>query len=298
MGQHSIVSNPIINHQLPSTLQSIQDYFQHLILSLTPIYGAGEAKSIARIVFEDAFHLFDGTAQRPFLFQDTFQTIQQRLLKQEPVQYILGQADFYGLKFKVSPDVLIPRSETEELVHWILTSNQLTVPSILDIGTGSGCIPISLKKKLPTATITAIDISPAALEIATENAQLNDVSIEYLQLDILKKSNWPLLPKYDIIISNPPYIPHQEAHLMPEWVKNHEPALALFVENEDPLIFYRTITNFAILHVQKNGYLFFETNEFNAKEVQSLMIANNWKEVTIEKDLFGKDRMIRGRLAN
>jgi len=272
-------------------MRSIQDFYNDLVRGLLPIYGEGEAKSIARIVFEDAFHLFDPTAQRPFLFKDTFQTIQERLLQQEPVQYVLGQADFYGLKFKVTPAVLIPRSETEELVHWIVESNQLPAPSILDIGTGSGCIPITLKKKIPNARVSALDISAAALDIAKENATLNEVDIEWILLDILEPKSWTALPMYDIIISNPPYIPHREAPLMPTWVKDHEPDLALFVENEDPLLFYRTIIKFANLHLLKGGYLFFELNEFNAREVQNLLITSSLTKVIIEKDLFGKERM-------
>ena len=135
-------------------MKTIQDYFQLLVDKLTPIYGVGEANSISRIVFEDAFKLFDFSSSKSFLFPQKFQAIQERLLQQEPVQYVLGQADFYGLKFKVTPDVLIPRAETEELVHWILETNELKAPTILDIGTGSACIPITLKKKIPQAVIT------------------------------------------------------------------------------------------------------------------------------------------------
>ena len=197
---------PVANHQSLITylLKSIQEYFNLLVRKLTPIYGKGEAKSIARIVFEDAFRLFDFSSVRPFLFQQEFQSIQERLLKKEPVQYVLGQADFYGLKFKVTPDVLIPRSETEELVHWILETNQLEAPRILDIGTGSGCIPITLKKKLPLAEVMAVDVSEKALAVAQENAQLNEVTVALQQVDILNKPDWNQLPKFDIIVSNPP----------------------------------------------------------------------------------------------
>lgn len=278
-------------------MESIREFYTQLVENLQPIYGEGEAKSIARIVFEDAFRLFDFTSTRPFLFQKEFHEIQERLLQQEPVQYVLGQADFYGLKFKVTPDVLIPRPETEELVHWILEANNLITPTILDIGTGSGCIPITLKKKIPKAAVSAIDVSEKALAIAQENANLNEVVISFLQIDILQKKNWATLSQFDIIVSNPPYIPTKESHLMPTWVKDFEPSLALFVENDDPLLFYRTIGVFALTHLQKGGSLFFETNEFNAKEVCDLLKKLGYAKVEIEKDLFGKDRMVVGRLS-
>ncbi len=274
-------------------MESIQEYYTQLVKILQPIYGEGEAKSIARIVFEDAFRLFDFTSSKPFLFQRAFQSIEERLLQQEPVQYVLGQADFYGLKFKVTPDVLIPRSETEELVHWILETNTLEAPRILDIGTGSGCIPITLKKKIPSAEVMAIDISEAALAIAQENAQLNKVFVSFQQVDILKKEEWTALPQFDIIVSNPPYIPTKEADLMPDWVKDFEPSLALFVSNNDPLIFYQTIAEFGLSHLASSGFLFFEVNEFNAQEVKSIVKEQGFLDVTIKKDLFGKERMIQ-----
>ena len=165
-------------------MSSIQEAYQTLSLQLTPIYGQREAQSIARIVFEDAFKLFDFTSIAPFLFEDSLHNIRQRLLQQEPIQYILGQADFYGLKFKVSPVVLIPRPETEELVYWILAQNTQTNPTILDIGTGSGCIPITLKKKIAAATLVAMDVSKEALAIAQENAELNQVAISFIQQDL------------------------------------------------------------------------------------------------------------------
>ena len=277
-------------------MKSIQEYFNLLVRKLTPIYGKGEAKSIARIVFEDAFRLFDFSSVRPFLFQQEFQSIQERLLKKEPVQYVLGQADFYGLKFKVTPDVLIPRSETEELVHWILETNQLEAPRILDIGTGSGCIPITLKKKIPLAEVMAVDISEGALAVAQENAQLNEVFVSFKQVNILNKGEWTQLPQFDIIISNPPYIPTTEASLMPHWVKDFEPSLALFVSKDDPLIFYRTISKFTLSHLDSMGFLFFEMNEFNATKVKALLMDEGYEDVELQKDLFGKERMITARI--
>lgn len=272
---------------------TIEETHQALTKSIQAIYGEREANSIARIVFEDAFQIFDFYSKKEFLSTDKFVAIQQRLLQQEPIQYILGQADFYGLKFKVSPDVLIPRPETEELVHWILETNQSIEPTILDIGTGSGCIPITLKKKLPKAIVSGLDVSENALQIARENEALNEVVLFFIQQDILQESAWDELPDYDIIISNPPYIPHSESNLMPTWVKEYEPTLALFVEHPDPLLFYRMIADFANSHLTPSGYLFFETNEFNAPEVAQLLAAKAYKDIVIQKDMSGKERMIR-----
>jgi len=263
-------------------LLSIQQAYQQFIQKLAISQGEREAKSIARIIFEDVFRLFDYQATQPFLFLEKLQAIQARLATNEPVQYILGQADFYGLKFKVTPDVLIPRPETEELVYWILESvNKSSAIKIVDIGTGSGCIPITLKKKLPNAKISGLDISPAALKIVQE-------------VDILKENNWSKSPNYDVIISNPPYIPYREINLMPKQVTNFEPSLALFVENKEPLIFYRKIAQFALLRLNKDGQLFFECNEFNAKKVVLILEALGFSQVELQKDMEGKERMVRG----
>ncbi len=274
-------------------MASIKNTYQAFLQNLSPQFGEREAISIARIVFEDAFKLFDYQSSKEFTESDTLQEIEARLLNNEPVQYILGQADFYGLKFKVSPAVLIPRPETEELVYWIL-ENQITKnPSILDIGTGSGCIPITLKKKIPKATISAIDVSPTALDIAKTNAVLNKLAVSFILSDILEERLWSSLDIYDIIVSNPPYIPHKEKVLMPKQVLDYEPDLALFVENDEPLIFYKKIGQFALKHLNQGGELYYECNEFNAKEVATLLRQIGFQKVELAKDLEGKERMIR-----
>lgn len=274
-------------------MASIKNTYQAFLQNLSPQFGEREAISIARIVFEDAFKLFDYQSSKEFTESDTLQEIEARLLNNEPVQYILGQADFYGLKFKVSPAVLIPRPETEELVYWIL-ENQITKnPSILDIGTGSGCIPITLKKKIPKATISAIDVSPTALDIAKTNAVLNKLAVSFILSDILEERLWSSLDTYDIIVSNPPYIPHKEKVLMPKQVLDYEPDLALFVENDEPLIFYKKIGQFALKHLNQGGELYYECNEFNAKEVATLLRQIGFQKVELAKDLEGKERMIR-----
>lgn len=275
-------------------MPTIRQAHQQFIQQLTPFQGEREATSIARIVFEDAFRLFEYQSEQPFLAIDKLQAIQKRLVNNEPVQYILGQADFYGLKFKVTPDVLIPRPETEELVYWVLESIQKSNLKLVDIGTGSGCIPITLKKKLPNAEILGLDISQAALKIAQENAVLNQVNVSFQAVDILKAEKWQALPYFDVIISNPPYIPYEEIGLMPKQVTDFEPNLALFVDNKAPLIFYQKIAQFAQQKLTPNGQLFFECNEFNAKEVVLILEQLGFSKVELAKDMEGKERMVRG----
>jgi release factor glutamine methyltransferase len=278
-----------------------QAAFRDLQTALLPRYGEGEARSISRIVFEDVFRFFQGADR---LMQDReveqFEKVKFRLLEGEPVQYVLGQADFYGFKFQVNPHVLIPRQETEELVYWIHHTVKKEFQGqklqLLDIGTGTGCIPITLGKLNPQLSVSALDVSKEALEVAKENALRLEVPVTFYQLDILLETAWEQLPVFDLIVSNPPYIPIKEQELMDQHVLEYEPSLALFVENEDPLLFYKKITAFALTHLKKGGYLFFETNAFNAGEVLDFMEKKGFTSVQIEKDLNGKDRMVRGQL--
>ncbi len=222
--------------------------------------------------------------------EDSMQECIDRLLEDEPFQYIFGRAYFYDFELTVSPNVLIPRPETEELVHLISTDFKGLSPKILDIGTGSGCIPIALAKLLPEAEISALDVSPKALQIAIMNAVEHEVDIQFIEADIL---NDVLIKSYDVIVSNPPYIPHKEKSLMQENVLQYEPHLALFVEDEDPLIFYRKIAELAQISLIDSGKIYFECNEFNAKEVALMLEDKLFKEVEIIKDMQGKDRMIK-----
>ena len=223
------------------------------------------------------------------------QKAQIALKKQIPIQYILGETEFYGLPFKVNKNVLIPRPETEELVTFILENSKLQTPksklTILDIGTGSGCIPISLAKNLPNATIYALDISSEALKTAKINAELNNVSIQFIETDILNISELPL--KFDIIISNPPYVRELEKEQMQNNVLEHEPHLALFVKDNNPLLFYDKIGDFAKNHLTKNGKLFFEINQYLGKETVDLLKSKEFKNIVLKKDMFGVDRMIK-----
>ncbi len=224
----------------------------------------------------------------------------EALKNHEPIQYIIGQTQFFGLPFKVNESVLIPRPETEELVEWVINNQQTTNSKqldILDIGTGSGCIAISLAKKLPNAKVFALDVSKEALNIAKANARQNNVEIEFVEADILKTAyripNTEDL-KYDIIVSNPPYVRTSEKGQMQPNVLKHEPHLALFVEAEDSLLFYRKITQLANQALSPNGILYFEINEYLGKDMLKLMKDEGFAEVEIKTDIFGKNRMIKG----
>lgn len=221
-----------------------------------------------------------------------------RLIKEEPIQYIIGETEFFGLPFKVNKHTLIPRPETEELVEWVLETiknqNQLKSKEsihILDIGTGTGCIAISLAKNINNAQVSAIDISNEALEIAQGNAKLNQVNIHFIKRDILKTRN--LDKKFDIIVSNPPYVRNLEKKEIKKNVLENEPHAALFVEDDNPLIFYDAISKLAHQTLTENGFLFFEINEYLGKEMLKLLEDKNFKNPILKKDLFGKDRMIR-----
>ena len=203
-----------------------------------------------------------------------------------PIQHIIGETEFYGLKFKVNEHTLIPRPETEELVQWIL---QHEFTSALDIGTGSGCIPIVLKKN-KDAEITAIDVSESALLVAKENAKINEVEINFLLQDILKTTT---LPKVDVIISNPPYVLDKEKELMLANVLDNEPHLALFVPDNNPLLFYKKIADIAFTSLPKNGFLFFEINERFGKETVAMLSVIGFVDIELKKDINDKDRMIK-----
>jgi release factor glutamine methyltransferase len=280
----------------------IKNTYQNFIQKLQTIQSEGEAQAIARIVFEDVFKLYDFSSEGDFSLenQKRLEEILNRLLKNEPVQYILGEADFYGYKFKVNEHVLIPRQDTEELVFYVKNTIRSFVEknaiSLLDIGTGSGCIPITLKKLFPAMEVHALDVSEGALTVAKMNARNLAAEILFYGKSILEKEEWEGLPNFDIIVSNPPYIPHREAHLMPENVKQFEPHLALFIDDKNPFIFYEMIADFAKQKLNKDGYLFFETNEFNAKEVISMLRNKAFTSVVLEQDMEGKDRMIRAQI--
>jgi len=280
---------------------TIKDSYQYFLQKIVTVQSEGEAKAIARIVFEDVFRVFDFNASKEFpkKNQEQLDGIITRLLQNEPIQYILGEADFYGYKFSVNNSVLIPRQETEELVFWIKNTVEehfgKDVITLLDIGTGSGCIPISIKKIASNISVNALDVDEGALAVASQNAKKLDADINFSQTNILNQEEWGSFDSFEIIVSNPPYIPFREADLMPQNVKRFEPHLALFVEDNDPLIFYKKIIEFANLKLKSGGFLFFELNEFNAEEVLSLFHNNTFANVELKKDLNDKYRMLRAQ---
>ncbi|MDG1729073.1 MAG: peptide chain release factor N(5)-glutamine methyltransferase [Algibacter sp.] len=216
------------------------------------------------------------------------------LQQQKPIQYIIGETEFFGLPFKVNKNVLIPRPETEELVERVIKqADHSKHIKILDIGTGSGCIAIALAKNLPNAEVYALDVSTKALKIAKYNAEFNAVHIEFVEADILKIRHVQDL-KFDIIVSNPPYIREQEKTFMKPNVLNNEPHLALFVQDENPLIFYEAITHFAVSNLIEQGMLYFEINEYLGKNMIELLNDNNFRDIELKQDIFKKDRMIKG----
>jgi release factor glutamine methyltransferase len=229
---------------------------------------------------------------------ETIDSITERLKKNEPIQYVLGESWFAGMKFKVNKNVLIPRPETEELVDWIVKENAqrsiINVQfSMIDIGTGSGCIPIAIKKKLPDANISAIDVCSEALFTATENAIDHNTEVDFILLDFLDEDNWAALGQFDVIVSNPPYVRRSEKENMHIRVKEFEPHKALFVPDNDALLFYKKLAGFSLKHLKPGGKLFVEINEVYGDAVTDLFRVAGFINIELKKDMQGKDRMIR-----
>lgn len=260
------------------------------------VYEGSEADNVSRYYFEDAMGLTNLSSELSPSQIKMWEVDQQRLASGEPLQYVAGVAHFYGHMFLVNKDVLIPRPETEELVrHCVQLLKTYDRPvSVLDIGSGSGCIPISIKLERPSTTmVTSIDISRPALTVAIDNSQALDAHVLFKESDILDFNACKCLDTYDIIISNPPYIPTKEKELMPSWVTDHEPEIALFVEDDNPLEFYNRIMEFSQEHLASDGFLLFEINENNASEVLALARTKFPSgEIDLLSDLQGKDRII------
>lgn len=280
-------------------VMDIKTLYRNFLVRLQKIYGLGEATFITDWVFEKKISLKrTEVLKNPFKqvsaeAQKIMEDCLQELLTHKPVQYILGEAWFYNSKFKVNENVLIPRPETEELVEQLINDrkSKITDPVILDIGTGSGCIPISIKKKLPASVITSIDISEKAIDLAKENAEMQHANINFLQMDFLDENNWQKLPDCHIIISNPPYIPIGQKNTLHKNVINFEPHIALFVPDESPLLFYEKIAAFGRNKMHHNGKIYLETHEDNAYKVAEIF-RKNYSTVMIRKDIFGKERML------
>ena len=289
---------------------TIKQYRAHFNESLKHLYPTSEIDSFFFIILEEymGFKRIDIVLKSDFNIDQKSLNLMQiatKQLEQEiPIQYIIEKTEFFGLPFNINKEVLIPRPETEELVERVIkevsliktyktdsneTKNEKQL-KILDIGTGSGCIAISLKKELPSSKISAIDVSNEALRIAKKNALLNKVDINFIHLDILKTNNLDKL--YDVIVSNPPYVRELEKKEMKNNVLNNEPHLALFVDNKNPLLFYNKIAELAKNFLTKNGQLHFEINQYLGKETVILLAEKGFKNIQLKKDIFGNDRII------
>ncbi len=275
----------------------MQDILQNIRKSLSGFYPDNEISGLVRLLIEHVTK-----SSMPALLSDKntkitseevlkIDKIVERLQRFEPIQYILGETEFYGLPFTVNQDVLIPRPETEELVELILNENKGTQPHILDIGTGSGCIAISLQKHLPKASVKGWDISEKVLAVATLNRKSNSVNVTFNQVDIL--SDYPTDQYFDIIVSNPPYVLDSEKTDMHANVLDYEPHTALFVADNDPLLFYNRIADVAIQLLTNGGKLYFEINRAKGQETIKMLEDKNFSEIRLIKDISGNDRMVR-----
>ncbi len=276
---------------------TINQYKKSFVADLSNLYDADEAAAFFHLALEQWLGLkridLALNAQIALLPQmfEKFEAFKQRLLRSEPVQYLLGNAWFCGLRFNVNPAVLIPRPETEELVLWV-ASNAAHRPGclILDIGTGSGCIAVSLAHLLPQAVVSAVDISEPALSLARENAAQNGVEVNFRQMDVLSARS---LEPCDIVVSNPPYVREMEKTEMRANVLNNEPHLALFVRDDDPLLFYRAIAALAFEALPASGQLYFEINQYLGPETVSIVENTGFKNVELRSDMYGNHRMLR-----
>ncbi len=280
---------------------TFSDLEKHFSAELSDIYAKEEA---AMLCFLSVQHRFNWTKASYLLnkqevISDTdttnFLDILSQLKTSKPIQYILGETDFYGRTFRVNPAVLIPRPETEELVKWVLETVSTKNISLLDIGTGSGCIAISLKIEIPEAEVVAIDLSADALALAQENASLHKAVVTFIEKDVLQMHPTDLATTFDMVVSNPPYIALAEKELMKANVLANEPHVALFVPNTNPLIFYERIAALAQAKLNLGGFLFFEINERFGKEVLALLVKKGFKHVELRQDLSGKDRMVKAQ---
>ena len=282
---------------------TITETARHITEELKTMYQEGEASTIAGWVLEyltgkDKLEI--ASAKQTLLTteqKEKLEPILNRLLQQEPVQYVLNESWFCGLRFYVDKNVLIPRPETEELVDWIITNCKFPVDElkILDIGSGSGCIPVTLKRRLKKAEVWSCDISKEALAVAKKNTAALGTDVNFIQLDFLNSAAWAQLPPFDIIVSNPPYVPQKDKQTMQPNVLNYEPATALFVPENDPLIFYKAIAEFGKTHLNTNGSIYTEIHENQGKTTTELFQSAGYT-TELKKDMQQKDRMIKSGL--
>ncbi|WP_413668172.1 peptide chain release factor N(5)-glutamine methyltransferase [Mucilaginibacter sp. Mucisp86] len=285
---------------------TIKDVFEDYRQQINGVYDTNETEAVTLLVVAEVTGLSRASIkafpEKELVAEQAAQikNILTELKTGKPIQYIFGVTEFYGLPFKVNHYVLIPRPETEELVEWIIEGERLKVKgerfSVLDIGTGSGCIAISLKKNLSNADVSAIDISEGALQTAKENALLNKVEVNFIHANILNIDPGNGITKYNIIVSNPPYVTLEDKKQMHSNVTDFEPHTALFVPEHDPLVFYRAIANFALKSLMDNGLLYFEINENLGNETVQLLADKGFKNIELRKDMSGRDRMIKAQL--
>lgn len=280
-------------------MQTVGKLIKSFKTHLSHIYPDYEIKVIYELVFEHVlgFSKTDLILNHNISLSDNeisrFDEILTRLINHEPVQYVIGETFFYNGRFRVNPGVLIPRPETEELVHWIISKNTTRSGlKVLDIGTGSGCIAISLALNLKDARVWACDISDTALRTAGENAIMNQAAVDFFKMDILNPVHGKEMNLYDIIVSNPPYVLKSEMEMMRKNVLDFEPHLALFVENNDPLLFYKAIISFCGKNLKYSGSLYFEINEALGGELEDFLEKSGFKEIELHQDIHGKNRMI------
>lgn len=277
---------------------SIKDYFNLLTNTLTALYPHSEAESIAYAAAEYVLNYtkFRLSQHRGDIFPENkillWKSVEERLLKGEPIQYITGEAEFYGLKFCVNSSVLIPRPETEEMVDSIIKENGKSKLNVIDIGTGSGCIPVSLKHHRKGWEVYATDISSGALKTAKRNALKNNVLINYIKEDIFEPSSFNEKDFFDIIVSNPPYVPYSDKEKLHVNVRDFEPDTALFAPQGEPFKFYRAIADFSLLRLKPGGKIYVEINEKASHEVATVFYEKRLKNIMILKDINNKPRII------
>lgn len=278
--------------------------FYQLKNNLQPLYDEREATAIAHAMMEHITgksklqRIVDKDDNLSDLQEKEYNAVQEQLLKAVPLQYIVGKAWFREHEFMVNNNVLIPRPETEELVQWIVSDVATThsKPTIIDIGTGSGCIAISLKLELPDAIVTACDVSPGAISVAQQNANTLGAAVDIRVVDFTDIAQHDSLGVYDIIVSNPPYIPFTEKDTLHANVLEHEPHVALFVPGDEPLLFYKLIADFGKAHLNANGYVYCELDRDYAVKTKDLFEINGYTEVEIRKDMAGNTRMLKAKL--
>ncbi|MDQ6756982.1 MAG: peptide chain release factor N(5)-glutamine methyltransferase [Bacteroidota bacterium] len=279
---------------------TIDELYKHFVGQLKTIYDERESENITDWIFESIAKIrrLDRLANKQKAISDStinqLNNALQQLLQHKPVQYVLQEVWFYKMKLFVNEHVLIPRPETEELVEWIIKEFRIQNSEfrILDIGSGCGCIPIALKKELPNTEIISIDISEDALAVAKKNAADQNVKIDFKRVDFLNEKSWTSLPLFNIIVSNPPYIPENEKSKLNKNVTDHEPHTALFVADSDPFIFYRKIADFAETHLVTEGKIFVEIHENYSEQAEKIFAEKEFKTER-RNDIYGRERMVK-----